>query len=61
MPDIRCPTCGRSFNPEASTTLPFCGERCRLVDLGHWLEEDYGMPYENDWPEGFDLPPEDSD
>ncbi len=24
--------------------MPFCGERCRLVDLGRWLDGDYRLP-----------------
>jgi uncharacterized protein len=23
---------------------PFCGERCKLADLGRWLSEDYRVP-----------------
>ena len=23
---------------------PFCSERCRLVDLSRWLDEDYRIP-----------------
>ena len=26
--------------------MPFCSERCRLVDLGRWLDERHGMPIE---------------
>jgi len=26
--------------------MPFCSDRCRLIDLGHWLDEDYGLVYE---------------
>lgn len=24
--------------------MPFCGDRCRLVDLNRWLSEDYPFP-----------------
>jgi endogenous inhibitor of DNA gyrase (YacG/DUF329 family) len=24
--------------------FPFCSERCRLIDLGAWLDEDYRLP-----------------
>jgi len=24
--------------------FPFCSERCRLVDLGRWLKEEYRIP-----------------
>jgi endogenous inhibitor of DNA gyrase (YacG/DUF329 family) len=26
--------------------MPFCSERCRLIDLGHWLNEEQGIPVE---------------
>jgi endogenous inhibitor of DNA gyrase (YacG/DUF329 family) len=24
--------------------MPFCSQRCRLVDLRRWLKEEYGVP-----------------
>jgi endogenous inhibitor of DNA gyrase (YacG/DUF329 family) len=24
--------------------FPFCSERCRLIDLGAWLDADYRIP-----------------
>jgi endogenous inhibitor of DNA gyrase (YacG/DUF329 family) len=27
---------------------PFCSPRCKLVDLGRWLGENYRIPEEND-------------
>ncbi len=24
--------------------FPFCSKRCRLVDLGRWLDSDYTIP-----------------
>lgn len=24
--------------------FPFCSERCKLVDLGGWLDEDFRIP-----------------
>jgi uncharacterized protein len=26
--------------------MPFCSERCRLIDLGRWLNEEIGFPVE---------------
>jgi len=26
--------------------MPFCSDRCRLIDLGRWFDEDYSMPAE---------------
>jgi hypothetical protein len=31
-------------NTAAWPCLPFCGERCRGIDLGRWLGEAYRMP-----------------
>jgi endogenous inhibitor of DNA gyrase (YacG/DUF329 family) len=42
----RCPICERAFDPAASTAMPFCSDRCRLADLGRWLDEGYHMPVE---------------
>jgi len=39
-----CPTCKRQFEYDlkaGNEPFPFCSERCRLVDLGNWLDEDY--------------------
>ena len=40
----RCPVCDASVNIEATPTVPFCSERCRLIDLGRWLDEAYCLP-----------------
>ena len=54
-----CPTCHtaldatyrrRSAGREAAagktddSAYPFCCERCRLIDLGRWLSEEYRIP-----------------
>ena len=44
---LRCPTCDRPFDPEQSRSVPFCSPRCRQIDLGRWLREDIGLPYEH--------------
>lgn len=43
----RCPTCGKTFEVmdlAEAPSFPFCGERCKLVDLGRWLDGDYVVP-----------------
>jgi endogenous inhibitor of DNA gyrase (YacG/DUF329 family) len=35
----RCPTCKKEI--EKSEFFPFCSERCKLVDLGRWIGEEY--------------------
>jgi uncharacterized protein len=39
-PSCRKPSPPRSRNPSA----PFCSPRCRQVDLGRWLGEEYRVP-----------------
>jgi len=37
---MKCPICQKEVqfdNPE----MPFCSERCRLIDLGNWAAEKY--------------------
>ena len=41
---MRCPTCEREFQPADSPALPFCSDRCRLIDLGRWMDEGYALP-----------------
>jgi uncharacterized protein len=36
-----CPICGK---PAAARFRPFCSARCRLVDLGRWLDGGYRVP-----------------
>ena len=44
MIKVRCPICQRLMEggPEQWPESPFCGPRCRLIDLGRWLGEEYG-------------------
>jgi endogenous inhibitor of DNA gyrase (YacG/DUF329 family) len=39
---VPCPTCGKPVAWTASSHWrPFCSERCRLIDLGDWLDENH--------------------
>ncbi len=41
----RCPICRKSVAAKAQNpAFPFCSERCRLMDLGKWLGEEYRVP-----------------
>jgi endogenous inhibitor of DNA gyrase (YacG/DUF329 family) len=46
MPPIRtCSHCGKPVAPRAANpAFPFCSDRCRLLDLGKWLDEEYRVP-----------------
>ncbi|HSN13006.1 MAG TPA: DNA gyrase inhibitor YacG [Anaeromyxobacteraceae bacterium] len=40
-----CPACGRPAAPRAANrAYPFCSDRCRLLDLGKWLGEEFRIP-----------------
>lgn len=55
---IECPTCSKSVEwSETSPFRPFCSDRCRLIDLGAWADEQYAIPTQ-DAPDTFDLPGE---
>ena len=49
----RCPICKKEVAP-GSADLPFCSERCRLIDLGNWAAEKYvvSSPAKPEEPEG---------
>ena len=43
----RCPICKKRFETEtidAWPGFPFCSERCKLIDLGRWIDGDYLIP-----------------
>ena len=42
--NVNCPHCKKQFSYYDSNWRPFCSERCRLVDLGKWLDEGYRIP-----------------
>lgn len=46
MPEYECRICGRVVqyeDLEDVPMLPFCGERCKLIDLGKWFDGEYGI------------------
>jgi uncharacterized protein len=43
-----CPTCRQPAARDGNKLFPFCSERCQLVDLGRWINEDYRIPDESD-------------
>ncbi len=43
----RCPTCSARYQIKAIDDLPsfpFCSDRCRLIDLGRWIDGKYVIP-----------------
>lgn len=42
--EVQCPNCKKKFEYYSSEFRPFCSEKCRLIDLGQWLDESYTVP-----------------
>jgi endogenous inhibitor of DNA gyrase (YacG/DUF329 family) len=40
---MKCPICGKPTQWEDNPDRPFCSERCRIIDLGRWASEEYGV------------------
>jgi len=45
--EVNCPRCRKRVLYEGNPFRPFCSERCRLIDLGEWIEERYAIPGED--------------
>jgi uncharacterized protein len=63
---VRCPICKKNVpepaDPGQRSYYPLCSDRCKLIDLGRWLDGKYQIPVapddqEQDYPE--DPPRED--
>jgi endogenous inhibitor of DNA gyrase (YacG/DUF329 family) len=37
---LKCPICGKPVNV-GDSFMPFCSDRCKLIDLGNWASEKY--------------------
>ena len=37
---MKCPICNKPVALDAPD-MPFCSERCKLIDLGNWASEKY--------------------
>lgn len=49
-----CPSCKKASLKDGNKVFPFCSERCQLVDLGRWLNEEYRVPAERADPDDED-------
>jgi len=58
---FKCPICKAPVDePTAEKRVkyfPFCSERCKLVDLGRWLDGKYQIPVEISPDEDENVPP----
>ncbi|HEY3208707.1 MAG TPA: DNA gyrase inhibitor YacG [Actinomycetota bacterium] len=53
---LKCPECGTPTMWQDNPHRPFCSLRCRLADLGQWLDERYRLPGPAFSPEADDVP-----
>ncbi len=56
MPRFECPLCQTVLSVERNEDAPFrpfCSERCKMVDLGRWLDGTYTIS-ESTAPDGID-------
>ena len=37
---MKCPICGKNVQFD-DPYMPFCSDRCRIIDLGNWASEKY--------------------
>lgn len=37
---MKCPICGKPVKLD-DPFMPFCSDRCRIIDLGNWASEKY--------------------
>ena len=57
---MKCPTCNKQTEYAGNPYRPFCGERCKLIDLGKWLggEHRISEPLRPEHFQGYEeLPP----
>ena len=47
MPVVKCPRCGKETEFRGNEYRPFCSERCKLLDFGAWVDEEYNLPAES--------------
>jgi endogenous inhibitor of DNA gyrase (YacG/DUF329 family) len=42
---VTCPACGTRVKwTPGNESRPFCSERCKLIDLGAWADEQHSIP-----------------
>jgi endogenous inhibitor of DNA gyrase (YacG/DUF329 family) len=52
---VDCPTCSKPVEwTDSNPYRPFCSDRCQLIDLGAWANEEYRVPAENSAPDDLD-------
>ena len=58
---VKCPRCETEAQYEGNPFRPFCSERCKLIDLGKWVEGAYRIPTKSEAEEEDETSPRDKD
>ena len=45
--NVKCPRCGKETEFTGNPFRPFCSKRCKQIDLGNWISENYKIPEKN--------------
>lgn len=45
---VKCPKCKKEVVWNDNIWRPFCSERCKMIDLGTWANEEYRISDETD-------------
>jgi endogenous inhibitor of DNA gyrase (YacG/DUF329 family) len=58
-----CPVCKRkSAADDGDSAFPFCSQRCKLLDMGNWLDGRYvvasPLPFDETFESGAAEPPD---
>jgi len=56
---MRCPICRKAVQSDGEF-IPFCSDRCRIIDLGNWASEKYTISIPVD-PQTLEEIPEQED
>jgi endogenous inhibitor of DNA gyrase (YacG/DUF329 family) len=51
----KCPSCNKPVEWKDNPFRPFCSERCKLIDFGAWVNEEYTVPAHESLPSLEDL------
>ncbi|AZN37008.1 DNA gyrase inhibitor YacG [Iodobacter ciconiae] len=53
----QCPSCGKQHTYSIDNpNRPFCSERCQLIDLGRWANEEYTISASSNRTDDLDSP-----
>ena len=57
QPIVNCPQCGRVIVWDPTNRYrPFCSERCKMIDLGKWADEEFRVEVPGDEQQEFTSP-----